>query len=159
MDTSHPGFINQAAGVRRGQLQPIRGQCWGPVTNEGASSERAGDHPLIRDITVTYTSLCLYTTQTPWRGIPASRELGRSRGYNLVNHSHFVLASSPGSLDMVTIYAWSGHMRWRGWPLASAGPKHRVSSHQPSLAPALDHDAGTTHDSTCQSILSGKGSW
>ena len=31
-------------------------------------------------------------------GIPASRELFRSRGYNLVNHSHFVLASSPGSL-------------------------------------------------------------
>ena len=78
MDTSHPGFINQAAGVGRGQLQPIRGQSWGLVTNERPSGERAGDHPLIRDITVTYTSLCLYTTQTPLRHSSIQRTVQKS---------------------------------------------------------------------------------
>ena len=79
MDTSHPGFINQAAGVRCGGLQPIKGQCWGLVTNEEPSCERAGDHPLIRDITVTYSELCLYTTQTPLRHSSIQRTVQKSR--------------------------------------------------------------------------------
>ena len=41
MDTSHLGFINQAAVVRRGQLQPIRGQCCAALTNQRPGYERA----------------------------------------------------------------------------------------------------------------------
>ena len=80
-------------------------------------------------------------------GIPASRELFRSRGYNLVNHSHFVLASSPGSLGglqfMHDLTTWDDG--GDPWPVR---PKHRVSRHQPS--PCTRPGWGTTKDETCQ---------
>ena len=145
MDTSHLGFINQAADVSCSQSEASVGSWW-PIRGTGEESWRHS--ALIRDIAITW----LHSHH--W-GTPAARDRRvwklchinaiynisdcpsirfglcltpdrRQWGYNLlVNHySYFALASSPANnLCSLT----------RCWMWSQCCPKHSLSSHQPSL--------------------------